>query len=678
MRQYRPLLLVAAAALLMLAAWVIWGEDDKDPMDADLAVSATGEASPGDGTEASELQQAETEDADGQAGVDQAAANQAEPVEQEGELNRVDAGPIHEPGTVLVQVVDEAGTPVEGMQVAIGMQVPFEKRAIRVGSGTSSGERGIAALKLNMDYLRREAGPWQNPELMADAKFPSNKKARIKFLLEEGQSEVQVLQVPAFQWLNAEVHRADGSVPDFPCSLQIYWGPLEEADNKSPWSNRRSIWQDFEGNRARFPCGTDLQLWLTAKAKDGRCKPGDLRTVGPAAGQSGLEPFQLTLGDDYPVFRSQFLLADGSPAAKVRIGHYSQQQRNPTAEEAAAGKYPGVENTHWHKNFTTDAEGWGSFPIDMKFSDADYDRRWAFVLQNPDPRRSSKRLDQDGAEQVWVDLPMGLAAGEEFNPGPLRLQSKKLPLLAGGLVKDSDGNPIRIYITVYGPDEKGSMRNRLANKLTKRDGSFTILGEAPQGGQIRVSAGGMGFLGDGQTVAAGTSNLLFQLDRGINLKGSFKSDAPLPWLDMEVKLPSYRRGKEVFGSFTFDYLRPGDGYYITLEHNDRELYRGPEFSLSGHGDQSPDFLNPIDIRGQLRVWKTTPLQANGKPFPHKTYFYFMPDNGEPNRLRTNKSGQIIQVTTNDVNSAKLLIREGYYPGEMSWPWTADTLQMTPE
>jgi hypothetical protein len=134
----------------------------------------------------------------------------------------------------------------------------------------------------------------------------------------------------------------------------------------------------------------------------------------------------------------------------------------------------------------------------------------------------------------------------------------------------------------------------------------------------------------------------------------------------------------VFGSFEFDYLKPGGDYSITLEHNDRELYRGPEFSLSGSGNQSPAFLNPIDITGQLRVWKTIPLQADGTPFPPKTYFYFKPENGDPNRCRTNKQGVLFQVTTSDVNSATIIPRDGHKPGLMTWPWSTERLQLDPE
>lgn len=669
--------LAALTSLLLIATWVMWPEDEQDmPTGGDLEEPVVAAA---DGSSDEQLHPASTEPEateDDLGTADQAAVH-AEPETTE-VAERVDAGPVPTPGTVLIQVVDSVGNAVPGIQVAIGMQVPFEKRAVRVGSGTSAGERGIAAVKLNMEYLRRNAGMMQNPELMADPKFPTSEKARVKFLLEDGQNEVQKLVVPDFQWLNAEVRRADGSRPDFPVSLQIYWGPLQTADNKSPWSNRRSIWQDLENGSGRFPCGPDLQLWLTAKAKDGRCKPADLRTIGPAAGQPATDTYELVLGDDYPVFRSQFLAADGSPAANARIAHYSLQQRIPTAEEAAAGNYPGPDRPRWEKNFTTDAQGWGGFPLSKPLSDDKYERSWAFVLQNPDPRRSSKQIDEDGAEQVRISLPNQLNAGEVFNPGPLTLHSKKLPVLAAGKIVDANGNPLSIWVTVYGPDEKGSMRNRLARERTNRDGNFEILGEAPQGGQIHVSTGGSGWLGEGQNVAAGTSNLLFELEKGINLHGSFKSDAPLPWLDMEVKLPSYHRGKEVFGSFMFDYLKPGTGYYITLEHNDRELYRGPEFSLSGSGDQSPDFLNPIDLTGKLRVWKTIPLQADGTPFPVKTYFYFSAGDGGANRVRTNKLHQLVQVTSSDVNSVTIIPRDGYLPGELTWPNLAEKLQLETE
>lgn len=671
-------LIAALACLALISTWVMWPEDG-DGGDAvkEVVAEDVGTNADGNGTD-DELQQAETDVAQAAQPSEQESV-QAELEEQTEPPERVDAGPVPQPGTVLIQVVDSADNPVAGIQIAIGMRVPFENRAIRVGTATSAGERGIAAVELNMDYLRKEAGLLQNPELMADAKFPAAETTRIKFLLEDGQSTVQKLVVPDFQWLTAQVRRADGSVPDFATSLQVYWGPVQTPQNKSPWSNRRAIWEDFDNNgECRFPCSPDLQLWLTAKAKDGRCKQGDLRTVGPNAEQPNPGPFELVLGDDLPVFRSQFLRADGTPAANTRIAHYRIQQRIPTAEEAAAGKLPGPDRPRWQKNFSTDNEGFGGFYIDTKLSDEHHDRSWAFVMQNPDPRRSSKDLNEDGALQVEISLPTQLAPGEEFNPGPLKLIGNKLPILAQGRVTDDVGNPLSIWITVYGPDEKGSLRNRIARERTNRNGEFKVMGEAPADGRIHVSTGGFGWLGQGQTVAAGTTNLLFELVKGINLRGQFKSDAPLPWMDMEVKLPSYHRGKEVFGTFMFDYLKPGNGYFITLEHNDRELYRGPEFSLSGSGDQSPDFLNPIDLTGKLRVWKTTPLQADGTPFPAKTYFYFKPDVGEPNRLRTNKLGQLVQVTTNDVNSAQLLIRDGYLPGEMTWPFDQERLQLEAE
>jgi hypothetical protein len=537
-KQYRSQLLLAAVVLIALAAWVLLGDDDPSNSNGNGLAEANleQEASQSDGDD--QLQQAETETPDSPAEAnDSAASDGVTPEQIQTAPTRVDAGPIPEPGTVLIQIIDSSGNPVSGIQVAIGMQVPFEKRAVRVGDATSAGEKGIAAVKLNMEYLRKNAGILQNPELMADAKFPTQKAARIKFLLEDGQSQVQKLVVPDFHWLTAQVRHADGTRPDFPVSLQIYWGPLEVAENKSPWSNRRSIWQDFENGVGRFACEPDLQLWLTAKAKDGHCEQADLRTLGPAVGESTPPAYELVLGEDFPVFRSQFLLADGTPAADARIAFYTSEQRIATAEEAAAGKAYEADRARWRRNFHTDAEGVGSFPVTGKLTDAKHFRRWAFVLQNPDAHRSSKKLDDDGAEQVWVDLPNQLGSGEVFNPGPLKLQTKQLPILAAGSVIDADGDPLRIWVTVYGPDEKGSLRNRLAQERVGRDGSFTILGEAPAGGQIHVSTGGSGYLAQGQNVTAGTTGLFFQLERGINLKGKFKSDAPLPWMDMEVKIP---------------------------------------------------------------------------------------------------------------------------------------------
>jgi hypothetical protein len=601
--------------------------------------------------------------------------SEAEPIAPQAEEKRQEAAPVAQDGVVLVQVLDQAGTPVAGIEVAIGMRIPFEGRAIRLGSAVSAGKNGLAKIELAMEYMRKNAGIFQNPELMADAKFPTSASARIKFLLEDGMAKPQKLVVPDFQWLQAHISFDGGKVPDFPTYLQVYWGPLTNPDNSTPWSNRRSIWIDVVNGAAQFACGADLQLWLTAKAKDAHCRPGELRTVGPASGEAAPAPFEIALGENYPRFHCQFVLADGTPAVSARLAQYHLNQRLPNAKEIEQGKTPDSVRPRWQRIATTDADGWLKMPLESGISDDQYHRSLAFVLQGSDPRGRGTDIDSDGAHQVKFDLPNHLAPGEIFNPGPLTLSVERLPMLAAGQILSDSGEPISLTVSAYGKKENGSFGNRLAQIRSGQDGKFEILGPAPADGQIRVSTGGFGWLGDAQIVAAGTQNLLFTLTKGINLKGQFLSDAPLPWLDMEVRIPNYHRSKEVFGSFKFDYLRPANDYIITLEHNDVELYRSPEFIVNGSGDVAPALINPIDLRGKLRVWSVTPLQSDGKPFPAKTYFMAKSEDDPLCRVRTNMHGLLTQVTSSDVDQISIIPREGYQEGILTWPLTAEKLQL---
>jgi len=602
----------------------------------------------------------------------------AAPIETKPEEQRKEAEAVAEDGVIWVQVLDQADTPVAGIQVAIGMRVPFEGRAIRLGTGVSAGANGLAKIELAMDYMRKNAGLLQNPELMADAKYPSLELARVKFLLEDGLATPQKLVMPGFQWLSAAVELPNGSPPSFATTYQIMWGQLETEEGKGTWSNRKSIYGDCINGVIRFACGPDLRLNMRASAKDGRCKPGYLLALGPASGQPAPPPFLITLGEDYPRLQCQFLLADGTPAKAVRLAHYRLQQRLPTAEEIELGKTPNPDRPRWLKNITTDAQGWLDMPIESGISDDQYHRSWAFVLQNPDPRQSNLAFDSDGASQVKFELPSRLVAAEIFNPGPLQLNVERLPLLAAGKVLSDSGEPISIQVHAYGSDEDGRFSNRLAQIRSGQNGKFEILGTAPADGQVRITTGGLGWLGVEQIVAAGTQNLLFTLTKGINLKGQFLSDAPLPWLDMEVRIPNYHRSKEVFGGFTFDYLRPGNDYIITLEHNDVELYRSPEFIVGGSGDVAPALINPIDLRGKLRVWSVTPLQSDGNPFPAKTYFMVRSKDVPLCRARTNKQGLLTQVTSNDFVQISIIPRAGYQAGVLTWPVTTEKLQLVAE
>ena len=627
--------LITVLALFAIAAWFVF--QPQTPTPAEVETSESGEADLGPAVAPSESETA--------------------PEREEVATLPEDA--------IAVRVIDPAGRPVEHVVVAVGMRVPGQNTAIRLGTARSNGD-GLAAVVLNHEYRLRRAPFPPNPELMIDAKLASLERVRVRRLLEDAQADETQLQLPEVRTLAIRVALPDGGKVDFPVSVQAEWARGNVPEEDRDWSKRRPESLPVEEDRAYLVCGLGVHLQLSAWDSQQLYGSGWATEAGPTAADPPVVERELRLGELVPRFRARLLDENGAPYASTKFSHYSIQSRIPTEE------YPNVDTkpeSRWQSSFETDAEGRLDFTLVTNEYTQRFDRKWAFVLATKDRSKSLPGLDEAGAVQVVTALPRELAPGQVHDAGDLTLRLLAHPLIVSGRVVNREGNRAPAVVSVTTAEANWQERTRLWQGQPERDGSFTVYAAAPPEGEVIVSAGGFGHLGVEETVPVGTQDLELLMVKGNTLRGRPILPDGMPFFEMEIRMPG-GRSKEVFpgGTFAVDYLRPAAESWVSLEHNGRELWRSAPIVIEGEGDAQfrPPQVQEVDLRGTMRNWSFRAVDTDGTPFEKYASITVRTREHGSNYVRIQEDGAFNQVLPMDVIEVGLHAR-GFEPVLLSWP-----------
>lgn len=647
--------LIIVLALFAIAAWFVFLPPSPTPVEPPTVVLQEGAAPPPAEVEAQSPGGSEPSPAASPADSD-------EPAERE----EVSTLPEH---AIAVRVLDPAGRPVAHVVVAVGMRLPGQNSAIRLGTGRSDAN-GLAAVVLDHEYRKRRAPFPPNPELMIDAKLASLERVRAKRLLEDAQASETVLQLPEVRTLALRVALPDGGPVDFPVSAQAEWEDAEVPEDQRDWSRRRPESLPMEGDRAYLVCGLGVVLQLRAWDDQALYASGGVTAPGPTALDPPVVERELRLGARVPRFRARLLDENGTPYANTKFSLYTIQSRIPTEE------YPDVDTkpeSRWQSVFETNAEGRLDFPLTTNEYTQRYQRQWAFVLASQTRSSSLPGLDEEGAVQVITPLPHTLALGEVHDAGDLLLSKLAHPLIVSGRVVNREGNRAPAVVSVTTAEENWQQRTRLWQGQPERDGSFAVYAPAPPEGEVIISAGGFGHLGVEERVPVGTQELELLMVKGNTLRGRLILPDGLPIFEMEIRMPG-GRSKEIFpgGSFSVDYLRPAAESWVSLEHNGRELWRSAPIVIEGEGDPQfrPAQVQEVDLRGTMRNWKFRAVDADGTPFEKYTSITVRTREHGSNYVRIQEDGAFNQVLPMDVIEVGLHARD-YEPLLLSWPPPAE-------
>lgn len=643
--------LIIVVALFAIAAWFVFQPQSPNPFDTPVVVLEEGMATPPAAVV--------TPDAGGSDPGLAVAPDEPEPA-----IEREEVAGLPE-DAIAVRVVDPAGRPVEHVVVAVGMRLPGQNSAIRLGTGRSDAD-GFAAVVLNHEYRLRRAPFPPNPELMIDAKFAGLERVRVKRLLEDAQQDETTLELPEVRTLALRVALPDGGKVDFPVSVQAEWERGDIPEGERDWTQRRPESLPMVADQAYLVCGLGVHLQLRCWDSQQLYASGWVSEAGPTALDPPVVERELRLGDLVPRFRARLLDEEGTPLALTKISQYSIQSRIPTEE------YPDVDTkpeSRWVSSFETDAEGRLDFPLITNEYTQRYQRQWAFVLATKDRSRSLPGLDEEGAVQVITPLPHTLAPGEVHDAGDLMLRTLAHPLIVSGRVVDREGNRAAAVVSVTTAEASWQERTRIWQGQPERDGSFTVHAMAPPDGEVIVSAGGFGHLGVEETVPVGTQDLELLMVKGNTLRGRLILPDDMPLFEMEIRMPG-GRSKEVFpgGTFAVDYLRPTNEAWVSLEHNGRELWRSAPIVIAGEGDLQfrPPQVQDVELRGTMRNWSFRAVDADGTPFEKYASITVRTREHGSNYVRIQEDGSFNQVLPMDVIEVGLHAR-GFEPVLLSWP-----------
>lgn len=574
-------------------------------------------------------------------------------------------------GAALVRVLGPSQEPVEHVVVAIGMQIPGRNSAIRLGSGRSDAD-GYAVVELNHSYRKRVAEFPPNPELMIDARFATSEKVRVKRLMNEAEASETVLQLPETRLVEIRATLPDGGPVDFPVEIAARWAPAGTPEDSDLWGPRKSESLPVEGDVAYFIAGLNMDLQLSCWASQAGYAAGWANFAGPTAADPPVVTHEIRFGELVPRLRARLVDEDGQPMTGARVALYQTLLLRPTDANPNPNAKP---DTKWVKNFDVGEDGW----VDLDYYVNDYtkrfDRRWSFVLAADARSTSLPRVDEEGAVQISFDVPRELASGAVHEAGELTMRLLQHPLIVSGYCLTPSGSRGAAVIAVTTAEEDWRERTRIWQAQPERDGSFEVRAELPATGEVVVSAGGFGHLGVEQTVPIGTTGLELIMVKGVTLRGRLILPDDTPWFDMEIRMPG-GRAKELFpgGSFSVDYLRPVADSWVSVECNGRELWRSAPILIEGEGDTNfrPSQVQDVDLRAQLRSWKTQLVGEDGESFGKEIRLQCLTPDGVSNGLKADPDGYLNQLLPSGIDSIQLAVR-GAEPIHLQWPAPAQVV-----
>jgi carboxypeptidase family protein len=268
----------------------------------------------------------------------------------------------------------------------------------------------------------------------------------------------------------------------------------------------------------------------------------------------------------------------------------------------------------------TDTEGWFAIELEARPADAslDYQRHVRLVHQDKDLTESEAKLDLSHLLRLGIN---------DFGD----LQLSPSAILLQGRVVDQFGEPIAQASVMLQQARLGRDNEvrgwRSINGLQTRssaDGRFVLQGELPDAQQFRLQVQAPKFETYEQTMQPAGQEVEVRLNPGSFISGSVLVDEGIDPSRMQL---SFVEGEHntvwvplrpvagAEGEASFEYqAHPDTPYAFVLQSEAGEiLHEQPGVSTQRGETSAPPGLQPLDLRGRLRVIELKAIDTLGQP-----------------------------------------------------------------
>lgn len=501
---------------------------------------------------------------------------------------------------VVVEVVREDGSPVPGAEVAVrasGVALPR-----RVDSRTT-GADGRARVERLMLGIPETAN-----RLTAAVLGPEKELAHAEFVRTPLPTEAIRLVVPPVGSIEVLVLDADGSpLPD--TEARVWLLPKAAADaaghswHASADPRASNEMPCDQHGRALFPLVPLRREWAVGAVWEGGGEIGVVqRCTGPSRDGERVR-VQLEATPVSPVVVARLLSPQGKPlsAAKVKLA---------------------IEGLLWSDTEAT------------ILADEEGRVRCGVPLQDGGPTEAGWTLrfsvDQPGGPPLGasLNLTQPLLVGEN-DLGDIHLELA--PLLAGGMVLDTDGEAVggayvRLHRDWVGESGRAGSGSLGTPVRTDREGRFAAYGFEARGAassryRLRVSHPKYNDLE--QPFDLGEDGLRIILGAGASLSGAVLLDEEVPLHKLSARLmvdpiddertTGYHHGIDDAGGFSWNGVAAGTGKLAIVVDGLRRPVAEVEGIVLRPGVRTEDpRLNPVDLRGRLFAVTVTVRDSEGE------------------------------------------------------------------
>jgi hypothetical protein len=497
---------------------------------------------------------------------------------------------------VSARVTDAAGRPQADVPVQLRVTENGLDQAVLT---VSTDDQGIGLIQ-PLDMLTRNDTTDVCFELALGGTLAET--VRQEFDPRHPPAEPIELILPPHGILEVRVLTADGKPWPEPALIQALARDAEEVDGRMENEGLSGLLR--EGSLRLRPAGLGQPLRVRAIRPDGTTI-GELVCEGPAHdGAVLLVNIQEQSGAAHVVGRA--MRVDGQPLAKARLS-YEIRVTNFGFSSSDAGQIVTADD--------------GSFQLAIEKPNLDEGAKRIFVLST---------APVNGVQLIAeTDLSWSLPPGAT-DIGNLLLAQPAL-LVSGWVVDESGsplpGVPVQARPQVYFDKERFSWDwNSNFHARTDEEGAFALYGKTDSA-KIRVTGEKGEHWCAGSDVAPGSTGVRVVMSRAGRVAGLILLDPGTKAEGFVIQLESEMEGdREVThwaalvladGSFNFTTVPPGV-YRVEIS----PLGAGePLASFDGllvrAGEDCPDpRLNPIDLRGLLRVIRVRAVDEAGKPLRH--------------------------------------------------------------
>lgn len=502
---------------------------------------------------------------------------------------------------LFVRVVDARGDPAGDQPVALRVQIRSNFRDVEVAR--SSAEDGIAVLR----HLQRFARDHVGAEFAAGLVLLGRNPVETSFDPTNPPLEPIELVLPPCGNIELLLERADGSPVEeaVSCRIARIRSPNEQTSRHS------SLPLTAVGGRA-FVSGVELDLDLRVSAWSQHHASASQKFDGPVVPDETVV-VRLPLGAAAPLAAGRAVREDGMPLADVSLG--------------AALVHDGDQNS-FTSGFTrvrTDAEGRFRLPLQGSRVRAANRTRLSLSLEQP----------LRGFELVGTATIGSSSAGSEIDLGDVYLRLP--PLLASGRVVDQSGKGVPGALITLRPsgersEDPGQMLAALGSRrhgdlgqigVTDAEGRFELRDEVDATAfTIQASHADYSPL-DPLEIGRGATHVVLTLYASGRIRGRMALDPWVPATSFQLLVfdangNAVDAGVDIQndGRFEIGGLTPGAYALAARVHQEEtDLARVEGLAVEPLGTSEDPALDPLDLRGKVRVFKLSVQDRDGNAVP---------------------------------------------------------------